>query len=127
MKISGMQAVTSPAYSLPTTFTVYVAPSETPGGNVAPSETPGGNGSDDGDEDRKSRVASGSSYSTFTEFCKFLKKEARIACNLVTFQRLPKNEETKKISKAKVFAVYSVASQTTNVPDSETRISKKIS
>jgi hypothetical protein len=25
-----MQAVTSPAYSLPATFTVYVAPSETP-------------------------------------------------------------------------------------------------
>ena len=61
--------------------------------------------SDDGDEDRVSRVASGSGYPTFAEFCKFLKKEARIACNPVTFQRLPKKEEPNKIPKAKVFAV----------------------
>ena len=83
--------------------------------------------SDDGDEDRVSRVASGSGYPTFAEFCKFLKKEARIACNPVNFQRLPKKEEPNKMHKAKVFAVNSVASQTMNVPDSETKIIKKIS
>ena len=58
--------------------------------------------SDNGDEDRVSRVASGSGYPTFAEFCKFLKKEARIACNPVTFQRLPKKEEPNKMHKAKV-------------------------
>ncbi len=81
--------------------------------------------SDDEADEKMSKTASETNYPTFADFCKFLKKEARIACNPVTFQRFSKNEDPKKVPKVKSFAVNSVASQTMNVPTHPERVAKK--
>ena len=81
--------------------------------------------SDDEADEKMSKTASETNYPTFTDFCKFLKKEARIACNLVTFQRFSKNKDLKKVPKVKSFAVNSVASQTVDVPSHPERVAKK--
>ena len=52
--------------------------------------------SDDEDETRKTRRTDGISYPSFAEFSRFLKKEARIACNTVTSQCFLKREDVKK-------------------------------
>lgn len=54
-----------------------------------------------------------------------MKREARISCNPVTFQRFLKSEDPKKLPKVKAFAVSSVASQTNSVPDQEEKFVKK--
>ena len=82
--------------------------------------------SDDEDEEKTSKTSCEVSYPTFAEFCKFLKNEARISCNPMTLQRFLKNEDPKKVSKVKSFAVSSVASQTMNGSDQPERIVKKI-
>ncbi|KAK3748955.1 hypothetical protein QZH41_006841 [Actinostola sp. cb2023] len=52
---------------------------------------------EDNEEDEKSTLQRTGSYPPFTEFCKFLKGEARrIACNPVTSLRLPKSGDGKE-------------------------------
>ena len=54
------------------------------------------NPSDDEADEKMSKTVSETNYPTFADFCKFLKKEARIACNPVTFQHLGKDEANNK-------------------------------
>ena len=54
---------------------------------------------DDGKEEREFWVTAGLGYPTFAEFCKFLKKEARIASNPVNFQHLLKSDDQKNFQR----------------------------
>ena len=81
--------------------------------------------SNEDEEAKPSKAVPRTSYPTFAEFCKFLKREARISCNPVTFQRFLKNEDPKKVSKVRAFAVSSVASQTISALDRGEKAAKK--
>ena len=81
--------------------------------------------SDEDEEAKPFKAVPRTSYPTFAKFCKFLKREARISCNPVTFQRFLKNEDPKKVSKVRAFAVSSVASQTVSALDRGEKAAKK--